>query len=154
MENKKVEIGSFTNDGLASGFPEFNVSDKKLEQLRDFIKQQETELSINAKQRIKNLSKLLIAEFSMLPNDEDFAKWLFDNLKIANNDNTDFNLKIFEYTKFENNRLKKSIKSNERKIVRKSFGWLGTEEQLIYLHQELTNDFLPIIEKETEYELI
>lgn len=139
MENKKVEIGSFTNDGLASGFPEFTKKDN--EKIKEIFETDIERIKADFEAQLYRLDDYIKKNIGAIPRNEDFVNWFFDkkrfdefgsNLPKITDDEIFENAKI--YVKQLNNSL---LKKSDNKSVIKSLKWISSEDKMKRLMAKL-----------------
>ncbi|MFK7107706.1 hypothetical protein [Flavobacterium oreochromis] len=150
MSKKTSKLGSYSNDGLASGFNDLEFSENDMIEMRKIVDEDFKNIEIDLKEQLLRLDDFLKKTFGALFKNSDFVKWFFDKKKINQWGKnipkiTDDELIQFSYIYINelNDKAKKELIKKSTNNNRQDKIWLNDEITLTELANFLkSNNFI------------
>ncbi|SDF29461.1 hypothetical protein [Epilithonimonas hungarica] len=122
-KNKKLKLGTYSNDGLGMGLADIQFSDEELKAANKIINEDLEKIKMDFTEQLSRLDGFIKNEIGAIPRAEDFVLWFFDKKRIRETGNylskiTDEEIIDYarEYVEYLNNYI---FSSSEKEVFLK-----------------------------------
>ncbi|NML70603.1 hypothetical protein HHL23_12415 [Chryseobacterium sp. RP-3-3] len=140
-ENKKLRLGSYSNNLLEQGMLNLEWSNEDLINAETYILRMEERIEKLFDKEIFRVENILKDKLRIIPKNKDFAIWYFDNLPIRRQKKTIeiTDEDIIKYARIYLQKFQKLLDDNSKKQTNhlKSFNWISDRFNLEKLYSQL-----------------